>query len=29
MDGIFLADFDESGRCVRFREWYDKREEPR
>ena len=26
MDGIFLADFDVEGRCVEFREWYEKRE---
>lgn len=28
VDGILVGDFDETGRCVLHREWYDRRETP-
>jgi len=28
LDGIFVLDFDEEGRCTEHREWYVRRETP-
>jgi hypothetical protein len=28
MDGILVCDFDEAGRCILHREWYDRHEPP-